>query len=238
MSGPNDRRPDHDEDVVPEALREAWNELPKREPPDLIDQAVLNRARAAVDTPHSSRPWSFGWPHALTTAAVIVLAVTLIMPTREVAPPGAQDRAEEPLPEARTPARSANETGESQGLSRLRSAPPPPARAEAAREAAREAPAEAAAMADHADAIMESSAEARVEPDLEIDDETGVEAGVETDVEADVKARLQSIRDLLAAGDQEAAREAALAFQRDYPDRELPDDLASLVPSAPDQPRP
>lgn len=74
---------------IPEAVRRAWDELDAPEPPDLVDQAVLNRARAAVEEPasgRSSRPWSFGWMHTVTTAAVIVLGLTVLLPLRDEAP--------------------------------------------------------------------------------------------------------------------------------------------------------
>lgn len=74
---------------VPAEVVEAYTRLHGKDlqgPPDLVDQAVLNRARAAVAKPHSSRPWSFGWPHALSTLAVIVLGLTVLLQLREQAP--------------------------------------------------------------------------------------------------------------------------------------------------------
>lgn len=72
-----------------EEVRRAYGELGEVDPPGLVDQAVLNRARRALDEP---RPWywNLGWVHGLTTAGVAALAVTLILQLRE-APPTAGD---------------------------------------------------------------------------------------------------------------------------------------------------
>jgi len=71
-----------------EEIEAALRKLPAAEPPELVDQAVLNRARAAVEG-HTQRPWNFGWMHALATAAIVVLGVAILM--QEPVPP------EEPL---------------------------------------------------------------------------------------------------------------------------------------------
>jgi hypothetical protein len=69
-------------------VEDGYRALPGDEPPDLLDQAVLNKARAAVG-PRSTRPWSFGWMHATATAAVLVLGLAVVMqqPTELSAPP-------------------------------------------------------------------------------------------------------------------------------------------------------
>lgn len=91
MSGSDDheaKQGQNDGDVSQE-LRSTYSRLQASEmlePPDLVDQAILNRARAAVRKPHSSRPWSFGWAHALSTAAVIVLGLTVMLQMREQVP--------------------------------------------------------------------------------------------------------------------------------------------------------
>jgi hypothetical protein len=67
-----------------ERLGDAYNQLPHEEPPELLDQAILNSAHRAVEPkPH----WmQFGWLHGLTTAAVLVLALSLIFNQREQVP--------------------------------------------------------------------------------------------------------------------------------------------------------
>lgn len=73
---------------VPAEIRAAYTNLDAEGPPELLDVAVLSRARAAVEQPHSSRPWSFGWPHALGTVAVIALGLTVLLQLREPSQPG------------------------------------------------------------------------------------------------------------------------------------------------------
>jgi len=65
-------------------LGRAYNSLPHDEPPELLDQAILNSARRAVEKkPHWMK---FGWLHGLTTAAVFVLALSIILNQREQPP--------------------------------------------------------------------------------------------------------------------------------------------------------
>jgi hypothetical protein len=221
MSGPTDRRapPAPEKDgTVPEALRRAWDELPKREPPELVDRAVLNRARAAVEAPHSSRPWSFGWPHALTTAAVIVLAVTLIIPLRETGQPGSTPEPQPRLPEAEEATSAlaeefADEVRDSGEPARER------ARQEVAPRSLSSPPLEKATAAPAASADAEAGARANAE----------VDAAAEVAITPEPERRLQAIRTLVEAGELDAAREALAAFKRDFPEAELPPELAALL---------
>lgn len=65
-------------------LGDAYGQLQHEEPPELLDQAILNSAHRAVE----KKPgWmQFGWLHGLTTAAVFVLALSLIFNQREQVP--------------------------------------------------------------------------------------------------------------------------------------------------------
>jgi len=60
-----------------EAIRAAWEVLQKDEPPDLLDQAVRNAARRALPT--RGRRRSLRWLGSLATAAVVVLALTIVI---------------------------------------------------------------------------------------------------------------------------------------------------------------
>ena len=60
-----------------EQVADAYREIHPDEPPGLLDQAVLGKARLAVES-KSVRPWNFGWIHAVTTTAVLVLAITVV----------------------------------------------------------------------------------------------------------------------------------------------------------------
>ena len=63
---------------------QAYSQLPHEEPPELLDQAILNSAHRAVEKkPHWMK---FGWLHGLTTTAVFVLALSLIFNQREQVP--------------------------------------------------------------------------------------------------------------------------------------------------------
>lgn len=65
-------------------LSRAYGRLHQDEPPGLLDQAVLNSAHRALEKkPHWMK---FGWLHGLTTAAVFVLAFSLILNQPELAP--------------------------------------------------------------------------------------------------------------------------------------------------------
>jgi hypothetical protein len=65
-------------------LGQAYERLEQDEPPDLLDQAILNSAHRAVE----KKPgWQqIGWMHGLATSAVIVLAFTIILDQDELAP--------------------------------------------------------------------------------------------------------------------------------------------------------
>ena len=70
-----------------EKLGQDYQQHSSEEPPELLDQAILNSAHRAVEnTDH----WlDFGWIHGLTTAAVVVLALSIIMTQRQ--PTGFED---------------------------------------------------------------------------------------------------------------------------------------------------
>ena len=64
-----------DEDL--EKLGSSYAELEQIEPPDLVDQAILNTAHRAVEKKASRL--KFSWVHGLATTAVFVLAFSLIL---------------------------------------------------------------------------------------------------------------------------------------------------------------
>ncbi|HSM68501.1 MAG TPA: hypothetical protein VK830_02215, partial [Xanthomonadales bacterium] len=86
----------HDKDKLDkdlDALQQKYRAAAREEPPAMLDQAVLNRARRAAEQ-HAIRPWSFSWMHATATAALVVLGLTLVLQLRETT------QAPETLPEA------------------------------------------------------------------------------------------------------------------------------------------
>jgi hypothetical protein len=65
-------------------LGHTYGQLPHDEPPDLLDQAILNSAHRAVEKkPHWMK---FGWLQGLTTTAVFVLALSLVLNQGETVP--------------------------------------------------------------------------------------------------------------------------------------------------------
>jgi len=88
-SDPRDRKPESDFDKDLEAVRTAWAGLEQAEPPDLLDQAVLNTARREL----KNRPgwWSLRWLGGFATATVIVLALSIVIQQYPQAPVPAVD---------------------------------------------------------------------------------------------------------------------------------------------------
>ena len=72
-----------------EKLGDAYQHLEQDQPPDMLDQAILNSAHRAVE---KKSGWKqFGWVHGLATTAVFVLAFSVILDQREMAPEFKQD---------------------------------------------------------------------------------------------------------------------------------------------------
>jgi hypothetical protein len=79
-NGQNDQSLNDGLDKLSQQYRQSGHE----EPPELLDQAILNSAHREVEKkPHWMK---FGWLQGLTTAAVFVLAFSIILDQRESAP--------------------------------------------------------------------------------------------------------------------------------------------------------
>jgi len=76
-SDPRDQQsgPEFEQDL--EAVRSAWSGLEQTNPPDLLNQAVLNTARRKLNARRKSRP--LRWLGGFATATVIVLALTIVI---------------------------------------------------------------------------------------------------------------------------------------------------------------
>jgi hypothetical protein len=74
---PRDQKsePEFEQDL--EAVRSAWSGLEKTEPPELLNQAVMNTARRELESQRKRRP--LRWLGAFATATVVVLALTLVV---------------------------------------------------------------------------------------------------------------------------------------------------------------
>ena len=60
-----------------EGVRSAWSGLEQTDPPDLLDQAVLNTARRELGGPGKRRHWR--WMSGFATAAVVVMALAIVI---------------------------------------------------------------------------------------------------------------------------------------------------------------
>lgn len=67
-----------------ERIGRAYSQLGGEEPPELLDLAIRNSAHRAVEK--KPRRLKFSWMHGLTTAAVFVLALSVIIHQRENQP--------------------------------------------------------------------------------------------------------------------------------------------------------
>lgn len=93
---PRDQKPDHDIERDLEAVRHALSGPENPEPPQLLDQAVLNVARREVQSQgtHWSKRQPLRWLGAFATATVILLAFTLVIEQEPLAPVPAETEAD------------------------------------------------------------------------------------------------------------------------------------------------
>jgi len=89
-SDPRDKNsgPEFEQDL--ETVRSAWSSLEQTDPPELLDQAVLNTARRQLGARRRSRP--LRWVGGFATAAVIVLALTIVIQQDEQSPAPALEK--------------------------------------------------------------------------------------------------------------------------------------------------
>lgn len=194
-------RPDHRSDGTYQedlgVIRSAWSRLEQAEPPDLLDQAVLNAARRATMSPRRRR--SMRWLGALATATVVVLTLTLVVRQDPQGPAP-------PVPET-------------DGFElELRTAAPEAARAAPTRhqEAAPQA-ASKSALAPRQDALAQDEPATPVTAADAAREEDAAVPGPEAWVERMLRLKESGRHDQL---DQELA-----AFRKSYPDFILPPEL-------------
>lgn len=80
---PRDQQSEQEFEQDLEAVRSAWSGLEKKEPPELLDQAVMNAARRELEGQRKHRP--LRWLGAFATATVAVLALTIMIQQDEQA---------------------------------------------------------------------------------------------------------------------------------------------------------
>jgi len=91
-SDPRDQKPEIKFEQDLEAVRSAWSGLEKTEPPDLLDQAVLNTARRELEGRSKRLP--LRWLGGFATAAVVVLALSIVLQQDQQAPVPAMEESE------------------------------------------------------------------------------------------------------------------------------------------------
>lgn len=74
---PNDRASDRQLEQELETIRSVWQTQERAEPPDLLDQTVLNTARRALQDRRKQRP--LRWLGAFATLGVVVLALAIVV---------------------------------------------------------------------------------------------------------------------------------------------------------------
>ena len=212
-------------------ISRVYGQMDQDEPPELLDQAVLNRAHRAVEgKPH----WmQFGWLHGLTTTAVFVLAFFIIMNQRESVP-GEEDGIFESPAVPIQADKSTRKTIPTETLERRMKVSNGTGLADEAIESAEFMQQgvllkEAAPMADTVEAgdaaAQRSPAMAAAEParsDLKS------RAMFESKSETDPERELQEIIRLKQAGDETWRKELDLFLER-HPDYPLPDELKTDV---------
>ena len=177
--------------------RSAWPHLEQVEPPELLDQAVLNAARRAAANPPRRR--SVRWLGALATAAVVVLTLTLVVRQDPQGPAP-------PVPET-------------DGFElELRAVAPEAVRESPSRyqEAAPRA-ASKAALPPRQDALAQDEAAAPVAAADAVGEEDAAVLGPEAWVE-----HMLNLRD---AGHSDQLNQELAAFRKTYPDFVLPPEL-------------
>lgn len=210
-----------------ENISRVYGQMDQDEPPELLDQAVLNRAHRAVEgKPH----WmQFGWLHGLTTTAVFVLAFFIIMNQREPVPVEEDGIFESPVVPMQV-RKSTRETMQVETRERRMKVSKGSELADEAIESAEFMQQgvlleEAAPMADAVDAVdaaaQPSPAMAVAEPARS--DLTG-RAIFKSESETNPERELQEIIRLKQAGDETWRKELELFLER-HPDYPLPDEL-------------
>jgi hypothetical protein len=159
-----------------EDVGRAYGRLEQEQPPQPLDQAVLNKARREVE----ARPrWTqFGWLHGLTTAAVVVLAFSIVLNQREPVPVEGDielDRSDVMLrtaPVAEVTGQESTAAGRVEGRALQKAASPP---AKEAPDMGTDAPMEVIGSPPRREAQKSAGAPALEPPEMEVAAEEGIE---------------------------------------------------------------
>jgi len=194
------RKPDPELGKEAEALGTAWSKLEQAEPPEMLDQAILNAARR--DLGQRTRRARRGWLGALATAAVVVLALAITVRQDQQGPVPPVSKTDGLKYEQSAPASAETKAAAP--------AAPGDSRAEHI-QARRPAPAAGAASAasqrdtDAGQPLAESIEEEAAPPDPEL--------------------WVERLMRLHGSGRQQELEAELAAFRRTYPDYPLPQEL-------------
>lgn len=215
----NDRRLEQDLDV----LRASWAERQPAEPPELLDRAILNAARRELERQPVRRRFGqrrLRWAGALATAAIVVLALSIVVQQEPAAPPAVEGNGLrlEPSAPAAAPAAKAEQPPD------LRPAAPL-LDTQAAAASGNGRP--ESAMAPESRELREALSDVPAPP-------PGGLAGVEADSSSEQAAApgtltpedwIEHMRTLLQAGRLEELERERAAFRATWPDYDLPPEL-------------
>ncbi len=213
MNTPHDDMPEHDPDIS--ALYRKTGDIA---PPASLDEAVLASARRAI---HQRRQ---RWILPLSTAAVLMLGITVLLKINSEWQPG--DALERSAP---APAMPEEKAETSAGVLAKKAAPASPEP-----QALRAVPPQQAARAktEIAESLGATTDTAPMADSTIQEAESPVIAGMaQTEQKVlEPKPWIEKIRKLIEAKKPNEARKEMEAFRKRYPDYKLPDDLKLLMP--------
>jgi hypothetical protein len=236
--------PDFERDL--ETVQSEWDRMERTEPPELLDQSVVNAARRDLEARRKARP--LRWLGGFATATVVVLAITFIFDQESVLEnpaPGQINGLQ--LEEAPVPAKSKTTESQLEMLS-LPPAEPEPMRREARRRnddfQSVTAPAvklesKAASGLEKRERTQESIAELADEatsfeqtaPEAVAEAMPGAPATAKTDEPLmQPEPWIEYLLELKQANRQVELEAGIRAFRQAYPDHALPEGLADEIP--------
>jgi len=228
-----DPREPNDESKLEQELAEVraeWRSMAQAEPPDLVDQAVLNAARRDLEPARKRRP--LRWLGGFATAAVVVLALTLVVEQEPQRPdlPAATEKSRAP---ADAPDKQTLQSPEPAPLQ----APLPPAEPrqmarEARRDATRLKAADENATAEKTEAAQRFEPAATAAPPAaeSMEAEAFTDEALEEALRSDPETWIEHLLELQAQGDTDALEAGIAAFRSAYPEYRLPPELAERIP--------
>ena len=206
-----------------EAIRAAWPPMEEREPPELLDQAVINTARRE----HGGRRRPLRWMGAFATASVIILALAIVI-QQDPVPPMVTNETDGLKLERPTPEETREKAGDAPALRT-----PPAAAAPAASRAMKVTAEEESGFGDRdrepermtlSEQQLEMDAAATQEPP-----ETGAVIGLDKKSRDDgsltAEDWIERLLQLRASGQEDRLTEELAAFREAYPDHPLPPEL-------------